>query len=101
MKICPNVSGKLEKWLSSPPLKPHTKPLIYPDGLASRKLNQGHDLSCPGNHISLNSTDKSELRDTQSPFSTPPSLSCCPDKVVQLIVSPAFCFLYDDICFPN
>lgn len=81
------MSGKLEKWLSSPPLKPHKKPLICSGGLTSRKLNQGRDLSCPGNHRNSNSTDKSELRDSQSPFTTPPSLSCCPDKVVQLIIS--------------
>lgn len=83
MKICPNESGKLEKWLSSPPLKPHKKPVISSDGLASRKLNQGHDISCSGSHKNSSSTDKSDLRGTQSPFSTPPSLSCCPDKVVQ------------------
>ncbi|XP_057807552.1 DNA replication ATP-dependent helicase/nuclease JHS1 isoform X2 [Salvia miltiorrhiza] len=83
VKISPNMSGKLEKWLSSPPLKAHKKPLICSDGLASRKLNQGHDLSCHGHQRISNSTDKSELRDSQSPFTTPPSLSCCPDKAVE------------------
>ncbi|KAH6793808.1 DNA replication helicase [Perilla frutescens var. hirtella] len=82
VKISPNMSGKLEKWLSSPPLKPHKKPLMS-DGLASRKLNRGQDLSCPGNHRNMNSRDKSDLPDAQSPFSTPPSLSCCHDKAVE------------------
>ncbi|KAL1535834.1 DNA helicase [Salvia divinorum] len=83
VKFSPNMPGKLEKWLSSPPLKPHKKPIICSDGFASRKVNQGLNLSCPENHRNSNSTDKSVLRDSQSPFTTPPSLSCCPDKAVE------------------
>ncbi|XP_047955543.1 DNA replication ATP-dependent helicase/nuclease JHS1 [Salvia hispanica] len=83
VKISPNMSGKLEKWLSSPPLKPHRKSIICSDGLASRKVNHGLNLSCPGNHRNSNCTDKSGLRDSQSPFTTPPSLSCCTGKAVE------------------
>ncbi|KAI3444863.1 hypothetical protein Pfo_001528 [Paulownia fortunei] len=82
VQTSPCMSGKLEKWLSSPPLKPDKKSLICSDGLASRKVNSGQGLNCLGNNRNINSNDKSEVLNSQSPFSTPPSLSCCHVKAL-------------------
>ncbi|KAL0429394.1 UNVERIFIED_CONTAM: DNA replication ATP-dependent helicase/nuclease JHS1 [Sesamum radiatum] len=76
------MSGKLERWLASPPLRAENKSLICSDGVASRKVNSVHDLNGHGNHRNIKSNDKSEVPNTQSPFSTPPSLSCCHDKAL-------------------
>ncbi|KAL0464309.1 UNVERIFIED_CONTAM: DNA replication ATP-dependent helicase/nuclease JHS1 [Sesamum latifolium] len=76
------MSGKLERWLASPPLKAENKSLTCSDGVASRKVNSILDLNGHGNHRNIKSNDKSEVTNTQSPFSTPPSLSCCHDKAL-------------------
>lgn len=99
MQASPDITGKLEKWLSSPPLKPHKKSLICSDGLASRKINVDQGLNYNGNHRNINSSDKSEVLNTQSPFSTPPSLSCCHDKVIQLKISYEYVDFLQDILF--
>ncbi|KAG8391426.1 hypothetical protein BUALT_Bualt01G0186600 [Buddleja alternifolia] len=78
----PGISGKLEKWLSSPPLKADKKSLICSNLVTSRNVNPDHDVNCHGNNRNINSNDKSEVLNTQSPFSTPPSLSCCHDKAL-------------------
>ncbi|KAL0380005.1 UNVERIFIED_CONTAM: DNA replication ATP-dependent helicase/nuclease JHS1 [Sesamum angustifolium] len=77
-----DMAGKLERWLASPPLKAENKSLVCSDGVASRKVNTVHDLNGHGNHRNIKSNDKSEVPNTQSPFSTPPSLSCCHDKAL-------------------
>ncbi|KAK4414336.1 DNA replication ATP-dependent helicase/nuclease JHS1 [Sesamum alatum] len=76
------MPGKLERWLASPPLKAENKSLICSDGVALRKVNSVH-----GNHRNIKSNDKSEVLNTQSPFSTPPSLSCCNDKALDYVHS--------------
>ncbi|KAL8500568.1 hypothetical protein ACS0TY_020227 [Phlomoides rotata] len=81
VQTSPSTSGKLEKWLSSP-LRPHKKSLICSDKPASRKINRDCDLNYHGNLRNVNSSNKSEVLNTQSPFTTPPSLSCCHDKVL-------------------
>ncbi|KAL7120847.1 hypothetical protein ACP275_02G147300 [Erythranthe tilingii] len=80
VQTSPLMSGRLERWLSSPPLKPDKKSLICSDGFASRKVNSDNDLNCRRNRRNISSNNKSEVVNTQSPFSTPPSLSCCHDK---------------------
>ncbi|KAK6140588.1 hypothetical protein DH2020_025671 [Rehmannia glutinosa] len=82
VQTSPGMSGKLEKWLSSPPLKPDKKYLICSDGHASRKVNPAHDSYYHGNNRNISSNDKSEVLYTQSPFSTPPSLSLCHGKAL-------------------
>lgn len=95
MQTSPSTSGKLEKWLSSP-LKPHKKSLICSGELDSRKINRDPDLNYLGNLRNVNSSNKSEVLNTQSPFTTPPSLSCH-DKVFQLKISYyMLIFLFDD-----
>ncbi|KAK6119270.1 hypothetical protein DH2020_046996 [Rehmannia glutinosa] len=82
VETSPGMSGKLEKWLSSPPLKPDKKYLICSDGHVSRKVNPAHDSYYHGNNRNISSNDKSEVLYTQSPFSTPPSLSLCHGKAL-------------------
>ncbi|CAA0842768.1 DNA replication helicase- putative [Striga hermonthica] len=83
VQTSPGMSGQLEKWLSSPPLKPEKKYLSCSHRQASQKLKPPHDISCCENTRNTSSSDKSEARNSQSPFSTPPSLSCCPVKALE------------------
>ncbi|GFP90454.1 DNA replication ATP-dependent helicase/nuclease dna2 [Phtheirospermum japonicum] len=80
VQTSPGMSGKLGKWLSSPPLKPDKKYFICSDGHASRLVNPAHDSNSHGTNRIISSNDKSEVPYTRSPFSTPPSLSCCLGK---------------------
>ncbi|KAK4488581.1 hypothetical protein RD792_004347 [Penstemon davidsonii] len=85
-KVCvqtsPDKSGKLEKWLSSPPLKASEKSVICSDRVSSRNVNSDHSVKCHGNNSSLN---RNITLNTRSPFSTPPSLSCSHDKVIMIL----------------
>ncbi|KAL6559283.1 hypothetical protein OROGR_004400 [Orobanche gracilis] len=83
VQTSPRMSGKLEKWLSSPSVKADKKYLTCSEGQASRKINPSHDSNCHRNNRYINSVDKSEVPYTQSPFSTPPSLSCCHGKALE------------------
>ena len=71
--------GKLEKWLSSPPMSAAEKSLIFSNriGLKGVRLDQEMDL-----HGSDENNNDSGLLNSQSPFKTPPSLSYCNDKVI-------------------
>ncbi|KAL3613640.1 hypothetical protein CASFOL_041714 [Castilleja foliolosa] len=82
VQTSPGRSGKLGKWLSSPPIKPDKNYVICSDGHESRMVNPAHDSNSHGNNRNISSNGKSEVQYTQSPFSTPPSLSCCLGKDV-------------------
>ncbi|CAI9103410.1 OLC1v1001879C1 [Oldenlandia corymbosa var. corymbosa] len=74
-KTSPGAEGKLEKWLSSPPLKCAKNHLSCPDGFSLRKHNPGFiapDLEKTENSNGRNSSG--EIC-SQSPFQTPPSMS--------------------------
>lgn len=88
MHTSPGRSGKLEKWLSSPPLKACEKSLICSDNAATTKTKSDGDVNSQGNNSYANSNCKPEVLNSQSPFTTPPSLSCCHDKVTTIITSP-------------
>ncbi|KAL1802450.1 hypothetical protein ACET3Z_031097 [Daucus carota] len=68
-------TGKLEKWLSSPPLKALENSLILSDQTSLRNANSEHGRTDCGND-----KDKSGAGKSQSPFQTPPSLSYCNNK---------------------
>ncbi|KAL3833010.1 hypothetical protein ACJIZ3_007746 [Penstemon smallii] len=84
VQTSPDKSGKLEKWLSSPPLKASEKSVICSDRVSSRNVNSDHSVNCHGNNSSLN---RNITLNTRSPFSTPPSLSCCHDKALDNVYS--------------
>ncbi|KAM7512220.1 hypothetical protein LguiB_011095 [Lonicera macranthoides] len=73
--------GKLEKWLSSPPMSAAEKSLIFSNkiGLKGVRLDQEMDLLGSDENANENNND-SGLLNSQSPFKTPPSLSYCNDK---------------------
>lgn len=75
--------GKLEKWLSSPPMSAAEKSLIFSNriGLKGVRLDQEMDLHGSDENANANNND-SGLLNSQSPFKTPPSLSYCNDKVI-------------------
>ncbi|KAL6582405.1 hypothetical protein OROMI_006419 [Orobanche minor] len=50
VQTSPRISGKLEKWLSSPSLKADKKYLTCYEGQASRKINPSHDSNCHRNN---------------------------------------------------
>lgn len=75
-------TGKLEKWLSSPPLKALENSLILSDRTSLRNGNPEHDLDFHGITECRNAKDKSGDEKSQSPFKTPPSLSYCNNKVI-------------------
>uniref|UniRef100_A0A5B7AJ85 DNA helicase n=2 Tax=Davidia involucrata TaxID=16924 RepID=A0A5B7AJ85_DAVIN len=79
-KTSPSSAGKLEKWLSSPPLKPDEKSLIFSNRVSLKKVNPYHDMDCHGNHENKNDKNNSGVIISQSPFKTPPSLSYHHDK---------------------
>ncbi|XP_059633769.1 DNA replication ATP-dependent helicase/nuclease JHS1 [Cornus florida] len=65
-KISPSSPGKLEKWLSSPPIQAAEKSLIASNRAGLKNFNLYHK--------------DSGVVNSQSPFKTPPSLSYCHDK---------------------
>ncbi|XP_051146312.1 DNA replication ATP-dependent helicase/nuclease JHS1 [Andrographis paniculata] len=80
VQTSPIMSRKLERWLSSPPPKTDKELLICFDKVASRKSNSADDIHCHEKSRPINNNNKSAIRSTQSPFSTPPSLSFCHNK---------------------
>ncbi|KAL2536685.1 DNA replication helicase [Forsythia ovata] len=80
VQASPGESGKLEKWLSSPPLNAAEKSLICSNRVTSRNINSGSDVDCHGSNGNTNSKNNSDVFNSQSPFNTPPSLSFCHDK---------------------
>lgn len=81
MQNSSGMSGKLEKVLSPQPLKAAEKSLMCSNIAALRKVNSAHAVHCTGSCENTNKNIKSEELNTQSPFTTPPSLSCCQEKV--------------------
>ncbi|KAL8105137.1 DNA replication ATP-dependent helicase/nuclease JHS1 [Apium graveolens] len=74
-------SGKLEKWLSSPPLKALENSLTLSDRASLRNDNLEHGLDFHGTTHCGNDKDKSGAEKSQSPFKTPPSLSYSNNKL--------------------
>ncbi|XP_073037531.1 DNA replication ATP-dependent helicase/nuclease JHS1 isoform X4 [Primulina eburnea] len=81
MQTSPGMSRKLEKLLSAQPLKAAEKSLMYSNIASSRKVNSARDARCTGSCENTNNNINSEELNTQSPFTTPPSMSCCQGKV--------------------
>ncbi|GFZ00758.1 DNA replication helicase [Actinidia rufa] len=77
----PRSPGKLEKWLSSPPLKPAEKSLIVSNWVSFKKLKPHHDIDLHRSQGNVNDENNSCVTNSQSPFKTPPSLSYCHDKL--------------------
>lgn len=75
-------TGKLEKWLSSPPLKALENSLTLSDRASVRNSNLEHGLDFHGRTDCRNDKDKFGAEKSQSPFKTPPSLSYCNNKVI-------------------
>ncbi|KAH7849649.1 hypothetical protein Vadar_020933 [Vaccinium darrowii] len=77
-KSSPRSPGKLEKWLSSPPLKPTEKSSLSMNGVSLKRFNPHLDMD----QSQENSYDNNDscVTNSQSPFKTPPSLSYCHDK---------------------
>ncbi|XP_057510867.1 DNA replication ATP-dependent helicase/nuclease JHS1-like [Actinidia eriantha] len=80
-KSSPRSPGKLEKWLSSPPLKPAEKSLIVSNWVSFKKLKPHHDIDLHRSQGNANDENNSCVTNSQSPFKTPPSLSYCHDKL--------------------
>ncbi|XP_027113474.2 DNA replication ATP-dependent helicase/nuclease JHS1-like [Coffea arabica] len=79
-KTSPSAAGKLEKWLSSPPVKAAENSLTCSDRVSLRK-HTGRHIVCKVENLAIrNSENNSEEVCSQSPFKTPPSLSYCHDK---------------------
>lgn len=75
-------TGKLEKWLSSPPLKALENSLTLSDRASLTNGNLEHGLDFHGRTDCGNDKDKSGAEKSQSPFKTPPSLSYSNNKVI-------------------
>ena len=71
--------GKAEHLLTSPTPKPFESSLGSMNKIGSKGMNPDQDMD-----YTVNATTVSNfgIAGTQSPFRTPPSLSCCPDKVM-------------------
>lgn len=82
VQASPASTGKLEKWLSSPPLKASENSLILSNRISFRNINPEHDMELQGRPETVNDKNNSGLVKSQSPFKTPPSLSYCHDKVI-------------------
>ncbi|KAI3905112.1 hypothetical protein MKX01_017358 [Papaver californicum] len=79
---CSTSGAKLEKWLSSPTLKPIERSLMFSNEPPLREVDQNQDMEV---HISRGSTkDKKTAMvvSQQSPFHTPPSVSYSSDVPV-------------------
>ncbi|KZV43646.1 hypothetical protein F511_00197 [Dorcoceras hygrometricum] len=81
MQTSPGMSGKLEKLPSEQPFKAAENPLTCSEIAALGKVNSVHDGHCTGSCENTNNNIKSDELNTQSPFTTPPSLSCYQEKV--------------------
>ncbi|THG01570.1 hypothetical protein TEA_023305 [Camellia sinensis var. sinensis] len=83
----PRSPGKLEKWLSSPPLKPTEKSLLISNRVNLKRINIHHDVDFHQSQGNANDKNNSCLTNSQSPFKTPPSLSYCHDKPDDIVGS--------------
>ncbi|XP_028095091.1 DNA replication ATP-dependent helicase/nuclease DNA2 isoform X1 [Camellia sinensis] len=86
-KSSPRSPGKLEKWLSSPPLKPTEKSLLISNRVNLKRINIHHDVDFHQSQGNANDKNNSCLTNSQSPFKTPPSLSYCHDKPDDIVGS--------------
>ena len=84
IQTSPSAAGKLEKWLSSPPVKAAENSLTCSDRVSLRKHTRRHIVCKVENLANRNSKNNSEKVCSRSPFKTPPSLSYCHDKVIIL-----------------
>ncbi|MCL7029277.1 hypothetical protein MKW94_019287, partial [Papaver nudicaule] len=79
---CSTSGAKLEKWLSSPTLKPIERSLVFSNDAPLRKVDQNQDMEV---HISRGRTEDKKnaiVVSQQSPFHTPPSVSYSSDVSV-------------------
>ncbi|KAL6964901.1 DNA helicase [Sarracenia purpurea var. burkii] len=74
LQCSPRSPGKLEKWLSSPPLKPAEKSLIFSNWVSSKRFIPHHDVDLHRSDGRANDKNNSPVTNSQSPFITPPSL---------------------------
>ncbi|XP_052211363.1 DNA replication ATP-dependent helicase/nuclease JHS1 isoform X2 [Diospyros lotus] len=78
--------GKLEKWLSSPPLRPAEKSLIFSNRFSLKKVDTHKDVDYHRSQGNVNDNNFC-VTNTQSPFRTPPSLSYSHDRP-NVVVTP-------------
>ncbi|XP_073140812.1 DNA replication ATP-dependent helicase/nuclease JHS1 isoform X2 [Henckelia pumila] len=81
MQTSSGMSGKLENLLPAQPLKAAEISLTCSNIAALGKVNSTDDAHRTRSCENTNNNIKTEELNTQSPFTTPPSLSCCQEKI--------------------
>ncbi|KAI8572529.1 hypothetical protein RHMOL_Rhmol01G0206500 [Rhododendron molle] len=76
----PRSPGKIEKWLSSPPLKSTEKSSLSTNGVSLKRFNPNLDIGLHRSQENSNDNSNTCVTNSPSPFKTPPSLSYCHDK---------------------
>ncbi|XP_058204643.1 DNA replication ATP-dependent helicase/nuclease JHS1 isoform X2 [Rhododendron vialii] len=79
-KSSPRSPGKIEKWLSSPPLKSTEKSSLSTNGVSLKRFNPNLDIGFHRSQENSNDNSNTCVTNSPSPFKTPPSLSYCHDK---------------------
>lgn len=88
----PRSPGKIEKWLSSPPLKSTEKSSLSTNGVSLRRFNPNLDIGFHRSQENSNDNSNTCVTNSPSPFKTPPSLSYCHDKVSNVFSDQEFFF---------
>ncbi|XP_031092095.1 DNA replication ATP-dependent helicase/nuclease JHS1 isoform X1 [Ipomoea triloba] len=80
VKTSPQPSGKVQKWLSSPPPKKAENSLVHPNKTTVTSVNVDQVMDIHAKNGKTNGEKNSAIANSQSPFKTPPSLTYCNDK---------------------